>query len=286
VTIPSLRTVTVQGIEVPTFLYGTAWKEERTSALVEAALAAGFRGIDTANQRKHYHEAGVGRGLAAAEAAGGPPRGALFLQTKYTYAEGQDVRLPYDQHADFATQVRQSLASSLGHLGIPRVDSFVLHGPRAWSGLTTADREVWRAMEDLQRAGRTRLLGVSNVSASQLALLCEIAQVRPAFVQNRCFAQGGWDREVRAVCARQGVVYQAFSLLTANPAVLAHKSVTRLAARRKCTPAQVIFRFALQLGMICLTGTSDPDHMRQDLAAQTELALTEGDVAAIERLAG
>ncbi len=85
------KTLTVQDVEVPTFLYGTAWKEDRTEALVEKALASGFRGIDTANQRTHYHEAGVGAALekslreARSLGAGVTSCDALFLQTKYTY---------------------------------------------------------------------------------------------------------------------------------------------------------------------------------------------------------
>ena len=114
---------------VPDFLYGTAWKEDRTQALTELALRMGFRGIDTANQRRHYFEAGVGQGLAAAYRAGVVTRADLFLQTKFTYQRGQDHRLPYDPAADLSTQVAQSMASSLEHLGTDHVDSYVLHGP-------------------------------------------------------------------------------------------------------------------------------------------------------------
>src|SRR5881394_1711749 len=97
----------------PHFLYGTAWKEERTSALVEMAIRAGFRAIDTANQRKHYNEEGVGEGLAAAYRAGIVRREDLWLQTKFTYLSGQDDRLPYDADARPSAQVEQSLRSSL-----------------------------------------------------------------------------------------------------------------------------------------------------------------------------
>ena len=114
---------------VPNFLYGTAWKEDRTAALTETAIRAGFRGIDTANQRKHYFEAAVGEGLAAAYRAGIATRDDLFLQTKFTYQRGQDHRLPYDPQASLSVQVVQSLASSLEHLGTDHVDSFLLHGP-------------------------------------------------------------------------------------------------------------------------------------------------------------
>src|ERR1700683_2780877 len=109
---------------LPLFLYGTAWKEERTSALVELALHQGFRGIDTANQRRHYFEEGVGKGLAAAYRVGVVTRADLFLQTKFTYRPGQDGRLPYDPAASLSVQVAQSLASSLEHLGADHVDSF------------------------------------------------------------------------------------------------------------------------------------------------------------------
>src|SRR5437867_5099491 len=143
---------------IPDFLYGTAWKEDRTPALTELALRMGFRGIDTANQRRHYFEAGVGEGLAAAYTAGIVKRAELFLQTKYTYQGGQDHRLPYDPDADFSTQVTQSLSSSLEHLGTDYVDSFVLHGPASGSGWTDWDAEVWNAMVKERDAGRTRLL--------------------------------------------------------------------------------------------------------------------------------
>lgn len=279
------ESVDVQGVEVPTFLYGTAWKEERTAALVEEALAAGFRGIDTANQRRHYHEAAVGVALARAAATAGPAPDRPFLQSKFTYLEGQDARLPFDPAADLPTQVRQSFASSLDHLGVERLDSYLLHGPRAARGLSRGDVEVWRTMEALQREGRARLIGVSNVTAGQLAALCRIAEVPPALVQNRCFARQGWDREVRAVCSDEGVVYQGFSLLTANRAELMSAELRAIAAALGRAPAQVVFRLALQLGMVCLTGTHDPRHMRDDLAAY-DFALGDDEVRALERLSG
>jgi diketogulonate reductase-like aldo/keto reductase len=281
----STPALTVQGVTVPALLYGTAWKEERTEPLVGAALAAGFRGLDTANQRKHYHEGGVGAAVAAALSRGEVARAELFLQTKFTYREGQDERLPYDPAADLPAQVRQSFASSLAHLGVERLDSLLLHGPRSWAGLSRDDHTVWRTMEALAREGGTRLIGVSNVTAEQLAALCAFAEVRPAFVQNRCFARLGWDREVRAVCRQEGVVYQGFSLLTANRAELTSSLVLRLADAHGATPAQVVFAFARRLGMLALTGTTDAAHMRADLDA-AQLALAEDEVAALERLSG
>src|SRR6266480_3843025 len=222
---------------VPSFLYGTAWKEERTARLTELALRAGFRGIDTANQRKHYFEAGVGEALAAAYRAGLVTRADLFLQTKFTYEGGQDHRLPYDPAASLSTQVAQSMASSLEHLGTDYVDSYVLHGPSSGHGWTDDDAEVWAAMVKERDAGRARFLGVSNVSLQHLEQMAATGAEPPAFVQNRCFARLGWDRGVRAFCAERDIVYQGFSLLTANPEVVRHPLVARLPARGKATPA-------------------------------------------------
>ena len=270
---------------VPDFLYGTAWKEERTPALTELALRTGFRGIDTANQRRHYFEAGVGQALAAAYRAGVVTRADVFLQTKFTYEGGQDHRLPYDPAASLSTQVSQSMASSLEHLGTDHVDSYVLHGPASSYGWTEHDVEVWAAMVKERDGGRTRLLGVSNVSLRHLHQMVATGAEAPAFVQNRCFARLGWDRDVRAFCRERKIVYQGFSLLTANLEVLRHRLIADIAARREATPAQVAFRFALAVGMLPLTGTSDAAHMRQDLASRN-LTLAADEVSAIEGMAG
>jgi diketogulonate reductase-like aldo/keto reductase len=279
----SEATLSIAGVRVPRLLYGTAWKENETQRLTELALRQGFRGIDTANQRRHYHEAGVGQALAAVLTSGLVSRDDLFVQTKFTFRGGQDHRLPYDPYAPIATQVEQSFARSLEHLGVSVIDSYVLHGPSQRTWLGPHDWEAWRAMEALHQAGWARLLGVSNISAEQLRLLCEGARVRPHFVQNRCYAALGWDRPVRDFCAATGVTYQGFSLLTANPEVMRHAEVRRMAQRHGRTVAQVIFRFAVEVGMVALTGTTNAEHMRADLDVFA-FRLSPEEVGRIERL--
>lgn len=259
------QTISIDGVQVPRFLYGTAWKEDRTQRLTELALARGFRGIDTANQRRHYHEAAVGQAIAASVAKSEVVRDGLFLQTKFTFRSGQDHRLPYDPEATVPIQVEQSFASSLEHLGTETIDSYLLHGPTQRAGLAPADWAAWRAMEIIHDSGRVRFLGVSNVSLEQLQELCRDARVQPRFVQNRCYASRGWDRTVQAFCAANKIIYQGFSLLTANRDALAHPELARIAKRHSRTVSQIVFRFALDVGMIPLTGTSDADHMRADL---------------------
>jgi diketogulonate reductase-like aldo/keto reductase len=279
----SVRTLTIDGVRVPRFIYGTAWKEDSTERMTALALAEGFRGIDTANQRRHYYEEGVGRAIAAALTTGLVRRDDLFLQTKFTFLAGQDQRLTYDPVAPVASQVEQSFASSLAHLGVDIIDSFVLHGPTQREGLADADWEAWRAMEAIHASGRARLLGVSNVSLEQLRALCAEAGVRPHFVQNRCYAALGWDREVRRYCMAEGITYQGFSLLTANRGVLNHPELARIAHRHGVSTAQVIFRFALGIGIVPLTGTTSARHMREDLAA-FDIEMPSSDLVGIEEL--
>src|SRR5208283_3080148 len=260
---------------IPDFIYGTAWKEDRTPALVDLALRMGFRGIDTANQRRHYFEEGVGQGLDAAYRRGLVTRDDLFLQTKFTYQRGQDHRLPYDPAASLSVQVAQSMASSLDHLGTDHVDSYVLHGPASNYDWTGADAEVWEAMRKERDAGRTRLLGVSNVSLDHLQQMEAVRAELPAIVQNRCYARLGWDRDI---------IYQGFSLLTANQEVLHHPLIASLAASANATIAQVVFSFVRRVGILPLTGTTDAEHMKQDLDSRG-LMLPPEAVSAIESMA-
>jgi diketogulonate reductase-like aldo/keto reductase len=270
-------------VPIPSFMYGTAWKEEATTELVQLAVASGFRAIDTANQLIHYQEALVGEALQIVQKEG-IKRDALFLQTKFTSADGQDHRTPYDASADLTTQVRQSFNSSLNHLCTEYVDSYVLHGPHQRRGLVEADWEVWVAMEGLYQSGKTKMIGISNVTAGQLALLCEQANVKPMVVQNRCFAALGWDKEVREICQTHGIIYQGFSLLTANRRVLADPEIRTMAQRLGASTAQVIFRFAMQIGMLPLTGTTSQQHMKEDLQAE-QLALSTEEIQRIETIA-
>jgi diketogulonate reductase-like aldo/keto reductase len=270
---------------IPDFMYGTAWKEERTAALAELAIRTGFRAIDTANQRKHYFEGGVGEGLAAAYRDGVVARADLFLQTKFTYQRGQDDRLPYDPEASLSVQVAQSLASSLEHLGTDYVDSYLLHGPSSLDDWADDDAEVWEAMCKERELGRTRLLGVSNISLGQLEQMTASHAEAPAFVQNRCYVRDGWDRDVRSFCRAREITYQGFSLLTANKKVVSHPFILEIAEGANATPQQVVFSFARMIGILPLTGTSNPEHMEQDLAS-LDLKLSDETVQQIESLAG
>jgi diketogulonate reductase-like aldo/keto reductase len=102
-------------------------------------------------------------------------------------------------------------------------------------------------------------------------------------VQNRCYAALGWDREVREVCRSHGIIYQAFSLLTANRDVFVDPDIRTMAARYGMGLAQLVFRFAMQVGMLPLTGTTNQQHMKEDLQAE-RFTLAAEDLKTVEKM--
>jgi diketogulonate reductase-like aldo/keto reductase len=263
----------------PSFIYGTAWKEDATAELVNMAVSNGFSGIDTANQPRHYQEHLVGEALLKLSGEG-TERENLFLQSKFTPADGHDHRIPYDPSADLTTQVKQSFESSLRNLHTDYLDSYLLHGPYSHPGLGNEDWEVWSAIEELYKSGKARFIGISNVNIEQLELLTEKAEIKPMVVQNRCFAARGWDREVRDYCKAHHIVYEGFSLLTANPFVLQNPVVQDIARELERTPEQVVFKFSIQIGILPLTGTTSELHMKEDLLVK-EFELNNDDLKMI-----
>ena len=261
---------------IPPFLYGAAWKELGTQKLVVQALTAGFLGIDTANQRKHYFEEGVGLGIQEFLQNSKKSRTDLFLQTKFTFANGQDHRKPYNEFDSFANQVQSSCKSSLQHLQTDYIDSYILHGPFFATDIAEADLEVWQAMERLYQKGKVKFLGVSNVDLKQLEELYKLANIKPSFVQNRCFANTSWDQQIRNFCNKHSIIYQGFSLLTANQRELLNPLMPILSKKYHATIPQIIFRFAIQIGILPLTGTTSQEHMHNDLNLDNfELSGTE-----------
>lgn len=268
--------MTAAGVKMPRMIYGTAWKAERTADLVEKALRAGFRGVDTACQPKHYNEAGVGEAVERLIRGGVITREAIFLQTKFTPLSGHDSRrIPYNPSAPLAEQVAQSFQTSLRNLQTSFVDSLVLHSP-----LPTEEElmTVWTAMEQIHRSGGARQLGISNCyDLDTLRRLHARAQVKPAVVQNRFYRETDFDKTLRTWCRTNGVVYQSFWTLTANPDVLQSAAVRRIAQSHGKTAAQVFYRCLMQEDIVPLNGTTSDAHMLEDLAA-LHFELSDGEV--------
>lgn len=271
----------LQGVRVPALVYGTAWKEDRTTKLVEQAINAGFTGIDTACQPKHYQENLVGDGLDKVF-ANGIKRENIFIQTKFTPLPGQDPnRIPYDPEADLGKQIRQSLQTSLKNLKVDVIDSLVIHSPMPTMEETL---EAWQVMEEFVDKGIVRQLGISNCYHFEFfKYLFEVSRIKPAVIQNRFYAQSGYDLDIRQFCLEHAVLYQSFWTLTANPHILASKEIWELANNYNRTPAQIFFRYLNQIGIVPLTGTTSLEHMHQDLEI-FEFKLQNSELEQIDKL--
>jgi diketogulonate reductase-like aldo/keto reductase len=268
-------------IRVPRVIYGTAWKKAATKQLVSVAIQNGFRGIDTACQPKHYDEAGVGAGVAAGLKQG-LTRADLYLQTKFTSLSGQDPeRIPYDSKASLAEQIAQSVATSLKNLQTDYLDCVLLHSPMP---TMTQTQSAWRTLETFVDAGQVRQLGISNCySRTDLERLYETARIKPAVIQNRFYAETNYDRDIRAFCDQNQIIFQSFWTLSANPHLLSHKTITALASAHHRTAPQILFRYLTQIGVVPLTGTKSETHMREDLAI-FDFELTDEERGAINEL--
>jgi diketogulonate reductase-like aldo/keto reductase len=273
--------VKLNDLFVPALLYGTAWKENVTKECVLNALECGFRGFDSANQRKNCDERSVGEALNQAIKSGTVKRDALFLQTKFTHARDQDGHLPYEENAELFMQMKQSLEGSLQNLQTDYIDSFLLHSMSDSKDLSAEDIEAWEAMELIFKQGKVKALGVCNIGIEKLRALWDKAFTKPQFIQNRCYARKGWDRDIREFCKEKQMAYQGYSLLNANSEIFKHSRFKDIVKRYDCTEAQVVFRFSLQAGIIALTGTRDPQHMSDDLAV-FKLELSPHDMRLIE----
>jgi 2,5-diketo-D-gluconate reductase A len=255
-TIP-IPTVTLNnGVRMPQLGFGVFQvPDDDTAAAVSAALAAGYRSIDTA--AIYGNEAGTGRALAES----GIAREELFVTSKVWVADlGYDATLA-------------AYESSLEKLGLDYLDLYLIHWP---APATDGYLESWRALEKLLRDGRVRAIGVSNFLPEHLEKLIGLGGTVPAVNQVELHP-ALQQRDVAASNAAHGVATEAWSPL-AQGAVLGEPAVTAIAAEHGVSPAQVILRWHLQQGRIIIPKSVTPARIRENLdlfgfeLADTELA--------------
>ncbi|KAE8449270.1 hypothetical protein EG329_008437 [Mollisiaceae sp. DMI_Dod_QoI] len=262
-------------IQIPKMVYGTAWKKDRSTALVYQALKAGFRAIDTAAQPRHYNEKGVAEGIARAIAEGIVEREDIYIQTKFTSPSGQDPNnMPYDASLPIEQQVATSISSSLSHFtfpgeGEPYIDCLVMHSP-------------YRKIEDTLRAWRTfetyvpskiRSLGISNTTLPILQALVSEMSIKPSVCQNRFYPDTRWEVPLRSFCRDQGIIFQSFWTLTGNPHLVKSKPILEMAEKLRGKrevdgddKALALYSLVLGLeGISILNGTTNEERMMRDL---------------------
>lgn len=255
------RTVALNnGVAMPvlgigTYILTSAQAEES----VYAALMAGTRLIDTA--RIYGNEDGVGRGIKRA----GVPRDEVFLTAKLWTA-------------DFANAAA-AIDGSLQRLGQDYVDLMLLHHENA------NDEEAYRAVEDAVAAGKIRCVGISNFYESGFARMLDMAEIPPAVLQNETqpYFQ---ERDVKAAIAGAGTVLESWFPLCGKAdcqKLFADPVIAEVAGNHGVSPAQAVIRWHLQSGNVCIPGSSNPDHIRED-ADVFDFELAADEMAAIDAL--
>lgn len=250
-------------MKIPNMIYGTAWKKENTSDLVYEALIQGFKAIDTACQPKHYREDLVGLALLKAYESG-IKREDLFIQTKFTPIDGQDkTNMPYLESDTLEVQVRKSFETSKKNLKTNFIDSYILHSPIfSISKLQI----VWQKMEEFYDKKEVGQLGISNCyDLELLTFLHKNARIKPSVVQNRFYTQSGYDKQIREFCKNNGIIYQSFWSLTANPHILNSQILKELSIKYQKSVAEIFYRFLNHIDIVPLNGTTSIKHMIEDL---------------------
>ncbi|CAG8247565.1 unnamed protein product [Penicillium olsonii] len=281
---------------IPIFIYGTAWKKDRSADLVYNAINAGFRAVDTAAQPRHYQEHLVGDGIRRAIADGIVGRKDLYVQTKFSPISAQDPdNMPYDASAPVTEQVHASIKSSLQNLRSAEdpnsvdesyIDTVVIHSPLSTLAQTL---EAWHALETYV-PHRIRNLGISNCTLPMLRELCTSSQttVKPSVVQNRFYEDTLFDVPLRAFCRENQVIYQSFWTLTANPDLVRSSPVQQLARHVGISPAAAFYTLVMGLkDVTVLNGTKNDGRMKEDLAAPKQVeAFTQEQPEAWQKILG
>jgi len=271
--------------DIPNFLYGTAWKKDKTEEFTFQAIELGMRGIDTANQLIHYNEIGVGSAVSKAISNKLVERREMFLQTKFTYVEFQnkDGFLPFDPSDAADKQLRSSFENSLEHFDTDYLDSYLIHGPESSVGLSENDKLLWREMEKLADEKKVVHIGVSNFSADQIDLLVDFAKIKPKFVQNRCYPTIKWDSQAQEVCKKHGITYQGFNLQR-DPHIQDSAYWASLSQKYDLPITTIVYSYARQAGMLPLTGATQLCNLKENLRALDDL-LTQDEFDFINRAA-
>lgn len=261
--VPALPLSTGPGrpaIEIPQVGFGV-WQvpDEQAQPSLEAALAAGYRHVDTA--RIYENESGVGRALAATDV----PREEIFVTTKVWN----------DDHR----QVKQAFEASMERLGLEMLDLFLIHWPVPDANTYV---DAWRSLLELREAGRVRAVGTCNFHVPHLErLLAETGEL-PAInqIELHPYLQ---QAELRAFHAEHGIVTESWSPLASGQKVLDDEVIKGIAAAHGVTPAQAIIRWHVQLGLVVLPKSVTPHRIVENLDV-FGFTLTDDDLAAIAGL--
>ncbi|WP_108658283.1 aldo/keto reductase [Acuticoccus kandeliae] len=255
------------GVEIPKLGLGTWMIDDGAVAkAVRTAVDLGYQHIDTA--QAYANERGVGEAVRDC----GVPRADLFVTTK--------LDAGIKDHAG----AKASIDGSLATLGLDYIDLMIIHSPQPWSEFGGADRHfegnllAWKALEEAYEAGKIRAIGVSNFQKADLANLLENASIKPmvnqilAHVSNTPF-------DLIADCERNSILVEAYSPV-GHGKILNNAEIGAMASKYEVSVPQLCIRYCLELGLLPLPKTANPDHMRTN--ADVDFEISDADMETLK----
>lgn len=253
------------GVKIPKIGLGT-WliPDGEAAQAVRDAVAMGYRHIDTA--QAYGNERGVGEGVRTC----GVPREEIFVTSKVAA-----------EHKTYES-VAKSIDESLAKLGMDYMDLMIIHCPQPWAEFRgerryfTENKEVWRALEKAYKDGKVKAIGVSNFLVDDLENILDGCEVKPMVNQILTHITNT-PLELINFCREHGILCEAYSPI-AHGEALKNRLILSVAEKYSVTPAQLCVRYALQLGMVVLPKTSNPEHMKNNADIEFEISAEDMDI--------
>ncbi len=258
------------GVKIPALGLGT-WllNDEQTEQAVIDAISLGYRHIDTA--QAYGNEKGVGEGVRKS----GVDRQELFITTKVAAEEKT-----YEGAA-------ASIDESLRKTGLDYFDLMIIHSPQPWKEVNQLDDryfegniQAWKALEAAYKAGKVRAIGVSNFLREDLENLLENTEIKPMVNQVLCHI-GNTPLELIEFCQSKEIKVEAYSPI-GHGAILNRKDVKAIATKYDVSVAQLSLKYALQLGIVVIPKTSNPDHMKNN--AELDFEISDADMETLKAI--
>ncbi|MBQ2671870.1 MAG: aldo/keto reductase [Clostridia bacterium] len=258
------------GLGIPKIALGT-WMidDDKVAESVRQAVKIGYRHIDTA--QGYENERGVGEGIRTC----GVPREKIFVNSKVA-AENKSY-----------SSAKASIDESLKKMGLDYIDMMIIHSPQPWVEVNRSEnryfkenKEVWRAMEDAVREGKVKTIGVSNFLKEDIENILSDCKIRPAVNQVLSHISNT-PFELIDYCKEKNILMEAYSPI-AHGEILQNKEVNDIAKKYGVTVAQICIKYDLQLGMVVLPKTDNPEHMKTN--ADLDFLISEEDMETLKKI--
>ena len=257
------------GVQIPKLGLGTWFiDDDKAAQAVREAVAIGYRHIDTA--QAYANERGVGEGIRTC----GIAREELFVTTKLA-AEIKSYE-----------EAVKAIEGSLQTMGLDYIDMMIIHSPQPWADFRAGEhffegnREAWKALEEAYQAGKLRAIGVSNFEQEDLDNILESCTVLP--MVNQILAHiGNIPADLIQYTQSKGILVEAYSPV-AHGEILKNQKIAAMAQKYGVTVPQLCIRYTLQLGLLPLPKTANPEHMRSN--AQLDFEISAEDMAVLGQM--